>query len=93
MPWKERSVMEERMRFVLRLKDGGIASLCCEFGISRITGYKIYDRYKECRLEGLTDRARTPTATPIRRREPKRPGSNSRKALISRGFADPLRTV
>ena len=22
MPWKERSVMEERMRFVLRLKDG-----------------------------------------------------------------------
>ena len=23
MPWKERSVVEERMRFVLRLKDGG----------------------------------------------------------------------
>ena len=32
MPWKERSIVEERMRFVLRLKDGGsMASLCREF--------------------------------------------------------------
>jgi transposase len=61
MPWKERSVVEERMRFVLRLMDGeSMASLCREFGISRVTGYKIYERYKECGLEGLTDRARTP---------------------------------
>ena len=53
--------MEERMRFVLRLKDGeSMASLCRQFGISRVTGYKIYERYKECGLEGLTDRARTP---------------------------------
>ena|SRR5215472_3853383 len=55
MPWKERSIVEERMRFVLRLKDGeSMASLCREFGISRVTGYKIYARYKECGLEGLT---------------------------------------
>jgi transposase InsO family protein len=61
MPWKERSVVEERMRFVLRLKDGeSMASLCREFGISRVTGYKIYERYEECGLEGLTDRARRP---------------------------------
>jgi putative transposase len=61
MPWKERSIVEEAMRFVLRLKDGeNIASLCPEFGISRVTGYKIYEHYKECGLEGLTDRARTP---------------------------------
>src|SRR5260370_6216397 len=61
MPWKERSIVEERMRFVLRLKDGeSMASLCREFGISRVTGYKIYERYKECGLKGLTDRARTP---------------------------------
>jgi transposase InsO family protein len=37
-----------------------MASLCREFGISRVTGYKIYGRYKDCGLEGLTDRARTP---------------------------------
>jgi transposase len=61
MPWKERSIVEERMRFVLRLKDGeSMASLCREFGVSRVTGYKIYERYQECGLEGLTDRARTP---------------------------------
>jgi putative transposase len=49
------------MRFVLRPKDGeSMASLCRQFGISRVTGYKIYERYKECGLEGLTDRARTP---------------------------------
>ena len=42
MPWKARSIVEERMRFVLRLKDGeSMASLCREFGISRVTGYKI----------------------------------------------------
>ncbi len=54
MPWKESSVMDERMRFVIRLKDGeGMASLCREFGISRKTGYKILDRYEQCGVEGL----------------------------------------
>jgi len=37
-----------------------MASLCREFGISRVTGYKIFERYEECGLEGLTDRARRP---------------------------------
>jgi len=53
--------MDERMRFVIRLKDGeSMASLCREFGISRKTGYKIFERYENCGLEGLTDRARRP---------------------------------
>ena len=61
MPWKESSVMDERIRFVIRHKDGEtMASLCREFGISRKTGYKILDRYEECGLEGLTDRVRRP---------------------------------
>ena len=35
---------------------------CCavEFGISRKTGYKIFTRYNDCGLEGLTDRSRRP---------------------------------
>jgi transposase len=38
--------MDERIRFVIRLKDGeSMASLCREFGISRKTGYKIFERY------------------------------------------------
>ena len=53
--------MDERIRFVIRLKDGEtMASLCREFGISRKTGYKVLERYEECGLEGLTDRARRP---------------------------------
>jgi len=61
MPWKESSVMDERMRFVIRLQDGeNMASLCREFGISRKTGYKILERYEECGLDGLSDRSRRP---------------------------------
>jgi len=37
-----------------------MASLCREFGISRKTGYKIFERYQECGLEGLSDRCRRP---------------------------------
>src|SRR3974390_651046 len=61
MPWKESSVMGERMRFVIRLQDGeSMASLCREFGISRKTGYKIIERYKDCGLEGLRGRSPKP---------------------------------
>jgi hypothetical protein len=46
---------------MIRLKDGeSMAALCREFQISRRTGYKIFERYEECGLEGLTDRAWRP---------------------------------
>jgi transposase InsO family protein len=61
MPWKECSVMEERMRFVLRRLDGEpMSDLCREFGISRKTGYKIFERYEQEGLQALTDRSRRP---------------------------------
>jgi len=61
MPWKASSVMEERLRFVARLLDGeAMTDLCREFGISRKTGYKVFDRYKEHGLEALSDRSRRP---------------------------------
>jgi putative transposase len=61
MPWKECNVVEERLRFIARLLDGEkMAGLCREFGISRKTGYKIYNRYKDCGIDGLTDRSRRP---------------------------------
>ena len=37
-----------------------MAPLYREFGISRVTGYKIYNRYKDCGLQGLNDRSRAP---------------------------------
>jgi putative transposase len=53
--------MDERLKFVARLLDGEkMAVLCREFEISRKTGYKIYSRYKDCGVEGLTDRSRRP---------------------------------
>src|SRR5215475_9392652 len=58
MPWKECSVMDERL--ARRIAGEPMAELCREFGISRKTGYKIFDRYQECRLHGLSDRSRRP---------------------------------
>lgn len=61
MPWKESSVMDERLRFIARLLEGeAMTDLCVEFGISRKTGYKIYGRYKESGSEALTDRSKRP---------------------------------
>ena len=53
--------MDERLRFVARLLEGDkMTTLCREFGISRKTGYKLYRRYRDIGLEGLTDRSRRP---------------------------------
>jgi putative transposase len=53
--------MDERLRFVARLLEGEkMTVLCREFDISRKTGYKIFSRYKDSGLEGLTDRSRRP---------------------------------
>jgi transposase len=53
--------MDGRVRFVARLLEGEkMTVLCREFAISRKTGYKIFDRYKESGLEALTDRSRRP---------------------------------
>ena len=61
MPWKECSVVDERLRFVAQLLDGeAMSEVCRAFGISRKTGYKIFERYKEHGLEALTDRSRRP---------------------------------
>lgn len=61
MPWRKCSVMEERLRFVARLLEGeGMSDVCRQFGISRKTGYKIWDRYRQEGLDALCDRSRRP---------------------------------
>src|SRR5687768_13844338 len=53
-----RRLYHERLRFVARLLEGEkMAPLCAEFGISRKTGYKIFDRYKACGVEAFSDRS------------------------------------
>ena len=55
--------MDERLRFVARLLDGEqMAAVCREFDISRKTGYKIFQRYKDCGLDGSPIAADDPTA-------------------------------
>ena len=81
MPWKECHVMDERLRFVARLLEGEtMAALCEEFGISRKTGYKIFERYKTCGVDGA-DRSQPPAVSPREsaadgRREDDRRGSS-----------------
>ncbi len=61
MPWKECKPMDERLRFVARLLEGEkMAPLCREFGISRVTGHKLFNRFKACGLEAFKDRSRRP---------------------------------
>ena len=63
MPWNERNRTDKRIKFVARLLDGeSMSRLCQEFGISRKTGYKIFNRYKvlvwldfRTRVEGRID--------------------------------------
>ena len=44
MPWMETCVMDERTKFIGRILEGeNIALLCREFGISRVTGHKIWN--------------------------------------------------
>jgi transposase InsO family protein len=46
---------------VARLLDGeGMSAVCRQFGISRKTGYKIWDRYQGEGLDALSDRSRRP---------------------------------
>jgi transposase InsO family protein len=61
MPWKECSVMEERLRFVARLLEGEpMTEVCRAFGISRKTGYKLLERYRQEGAVALADRSRRP---------------------------------
>ena len=57
MPWRECKPMDERLRFIARLlEDEKMSPLCREFGISRVSGYQIFNRCKFCGLDALYER-------------------------------------
>ncbi len=61
MPWNESTKMYEKLKFLSRYLDGEkISTLCQEFGISRVTGHKIIERYKDSSLKAFTDNFRRP---------------------------------
>ncbi len=70
MPWKESRHVNERMNFVTRLESGErMTDLCREFGISRKTGYKFWDRYQKKGPIGLFDESRRPITSPFETRK------------------------
>jgi transposase InsO family protein len=58
----ETCAVDERMRFVLTVdgQEESFSAVCRRFGVSRKTGYKWLERYREAGVEGLVDRSRAP---------------------------------
>ena len=57
MPWKESSIVDQRLQFLssYQKEELSLSDLCREFGVSRPTGYRWINRYKEAGPEGLLD--------------------------------------
>jgi len=66
MAWRESSVVEERLQFVVRAHKGAskLKDLCREFGISRQTGHLWLKRYRNEGSAGMKDRSRRPLHSP-----------------------------
>jgi transposase-like protein len=62
MPWRETSVMDERLRLVIEYRRGEIpmAELCRQAQVSRKTAYKWVERHDAGGVAGLHDRSRAP---------------------------------
>ncbi len=68
MPWKTRSLLEARRRFVQGALRGvhSVAHLCCQAGISQKTGFKWLRRFRTLGGPGLRDGSRRPKRSPKR---------------------------
>ncbi len=66
MPWKEVSIMDEKIRFISDYLNGilTMTDLCDRYNISRQTGYKWIHRYIEEGTAGLENRPRAPRSHP-----------------------------
>ena len=62
MPWKEKTMINERTEFALRSlqADVNFTQLCAEYGISRRTGYKWKQRFLEDGASAMADQSRRP---------------------------------
>lgn len=66
MPWQEVCPMDEKRRFIAALMaaDESMSALCEEYGISRKTGYRLWQRFQEEGVAGLAARSRAPHVVP-----------------------------
>jgi transposase InsO family protein len=67
VPWKTKSPVDLRTEFMNRVIRGErVADLCREYGISRKTGDKFKNRFKQLGEAGLLDQSRAPKVIPHR---------------------------
>ena len=68
MPWKDLKVSKQRRDFVndVMAQKGNVTELCGQAGISRVTGHKWLNRFKEEGGPGLEDKSRAPHHRPLR---------------------------
>jgi transposase InsO family protein len=70
MPWKDSTVIDERVKFVraydkyVRSRERTMADLCAEHGIARKTGYKMLERRDQGGWPALAERSRAPHSGP-----------------------------
>lgn len=68
MPWNQTCPMDERTRFIetYLTRKYNMSELCARFNISRKTGYKWLDRFREGGRSALADLSRAPRSCPHR---------------------------
>ena len=68
MAWRTRNVKDQRIEFVVavRRREKNVSQLCQEFEISRMTGYRWLQRYRNHGVEGMEEQSRRPHHIPGR---------------------------
>jgi Helix-turn-helix domain len=61
-PWKESCIVDQRLQFLssYQKEEMSVSDFCREFGVSRPTGYRWINRYKESGPEGLLNLSSKP---------------------------------
>lgn len=100
MPWEDRSIMSQRLEFVLAASQPGanISALCLQHGISRTTAYTWLQRFADAGAAGLQNQSRRPHHSPrttppavaarviaLRQQHPAWGGAKLRSRLLAMG--------
>ena len=67
MPWREMKPMEQKVLFIADWLKGfcPVCQLCERYGISRKTGYKWIERFRQSGIDGLNEVSRKPRRSPL----------------------------
>jgi len=86
MPWKETTIMEQKIEFICEWRTGKhtITELCKSFEISRPTAYKIIARFEQEGYEGLRELSRKPKGIHPVFSDPSHPEQNGRHERMHR---------